>query len=64
LKKKTLSIVYGIAIALILAGVVLNLVMGISFGKLLIFLTIIFMSTYQGWMISKLHKQLEIKKNQ
>ena len=56
--------VYGMSAALILAGAVMYVFAGISFGGWLIGLTIAFTSIFQGWVIEKLFKQLQNKENQ
>ena len=56
------SFVYGVSAALLLVGVVVVVFTDLGFGELLMFLTLIFTSLYQGWVIDKLHKKLEEEK--
>jgi len=51
------TFVYGVSTALILAGAVMYIFMKISFGGVLICLTLAGTSAFQGWVISKLLKQ-------
>jgi hypothetical protein len=51
--------IYGISTALILAGLVMWAFLNIPFGRSLVILTLIFTSSFQGWLIDKLFKQLK-----
>ena len=57
--KKCLNWVYGISALLIIAGVVMDVFMGIKFGNLILYAGFIFGSLYQSWVIAKLEKQLK-----
>jgi hypothetical protein len=57
--KNLLSVIYGSGAILIIAGAMMNIFWNMYFGKSLIFLTIIFISMFQGWIIRKLFKKTE-----
>ena len=55
--------IYGISAALILVGAIMSIfITGFdSFGKALMFLTLLFTSIYQGWVIEKMYSKLKNK---
>ena len=61
---KVCNLVYAIGTVLVIAGAVMKILcvkIGIS-GDFLIWATIFLVSIYQGWLISKLFKQLKNEK--
>jgi len=59
--KLIVTFVYGISTALIVAGAIMYVFLKISFGGVLIGLTLAGTSVFQGWVINKLFKQLNNK---